>query len=136
MMYATPMPILRLLLILALLPFAACTDPRTNSLSRFHSADPIELRTEAGRLYTRLFPAAGPMFIAVQPEAWPPALLKLRPLRLNLYRDGLAISLQARPGFEYGLHVIPNGVTDEVKSTDRTQYEKLQEGIYYFTQKR
>jgi hypothetical protein len=63
-------------------------------------------------------------------------LLKLRPIRLNLYRDGVAISLQTRPGFEYGLHVIPVGVTDDLKSTERTQYEKLQDGIYYFTQKR
>ena len=128
--------VLRLLLLLASLPLAACTDPRTNSLSRLRSADAGELRTEAGRLYTRLFPAAGPMFVAVQPEAWPAPLLKLRPIRLNLYRDGLAISLQTQPGYEYGLHVIPVGVTDDLKSTERTQYEKLQDGIYYFTQKR
>lgn len=135
-MNPSPISLPRLLLLLAMLPLAACTDPRTNSLSRLRSADAAELRTEAGRLYTRLFPAAGPMFIAVQPEAWPAPLLKLRPIRLNLYRDGLAISLQTQPGFEYGLHVIPVGMPDELKSTERTQYEKLQDGIYYFTQKR
>ena len=136
MMNPNPTSLLRVLLLLAMLSFAACTDPRTNSLSRFRSADAVELRTEAGRLYTSLFPAAGPMFVAVQPEAWPASLLKLRPLRLNLYRDGLAISLQSQPGYEYGLHVIPVGVADDLKSTERTQYEKLQDGIYYFTQKR
>ena len=136
MMNPNPTSLLRVLLLLAMLSFAACTDPRTNSLSRFRSADAAELRTEAGRLYTSLFPAAGPMFVAVQPEAWPASLLKLRPLRLNLYRDGLAISLQSQPGYEYGLHVIPVGVADDLKSTERTQYEKLQDGIYYFTQKR
>ena len=135
-MNANPTSLLRLLLLLAMLPLAACTDPRTNSLSRLRSADAAELRSEAGRLYTRFFPAAGPMFIAVQPEAWPAPLLKLRPLRMNIYRDGLAISLQTQPGYEYGLHVIPVGVTDDLKSTERTQYEKLQDGIYYFTQKR
>ena len=135
-MNANPLPLLRLLLVLTMLPLAACTDPRSNSLSRLRHADAAELRMEAARLYTQLFPAAGPTLIPVQPAAWPAALLKLRPLRMNLYRDGLAISLQARPGFEYGLHIVPAGMTDDLKPTERTQYEKLQDGIYYFTQKR
>ena len=135
-MNANPMPTLRLLLLLAMLPLAACTDPRSISISRLKHADAAELRTETARLYTRLFPASGSTLIPIQPELWPAPLLKLQPLRMNLYRDGLAISLQAQPGFEYGLHVIPTGVSDEVKSTERTQYEKLQDGIYYFTQKR
>ena len=135
-MLATPMTFLRLLLLLAMLPLAACTDPRSNSLSRLKHADAAELRAEVSRLYTRLFPAAGPTIVPLQSEQWPAALLKLSPIRMNLYRDGLAISLHSQPGFEYGLHIIPSGVTDDLKSTDHTQYEKLQEGIYYFTQKR
>ena len=126
----------RLLLLLSILSLSGCTDPRSISLSRLRSTEAAELRTEAARLYTRLFPAVGPVFIPIQPEEWPASLVKLRPLRMNLYRDGLAISLQSRPGFEYGLHIIPVGIADDLKSTDRTQYEKLQEGIYYFTQKR
>ena len=135
-MSASPAPFFRLVLLLAMLALAACSDPRSNSISRLRSADATELRAEAAGLYKRLFPAAGPSFVPVQPELWPVPLMKLRPLRMNLYRDGLAISLQARPGLEYGLHIIPPGVADDLKSTDRTQYEKLQEGIYYFTQKR
>ena len=127
---------LRPLLLVAALSLASCTDPRSNSLSRLHHADAAELRAVAAQLYTRLFPAPGPTLVPVRPELWPAALLKLRPLRMNLYRDGLAVSLQASPGFEYGLHILPTGATDELKSTGRTQYEKLQDGIYYFTQKR
>jgi hypothetical protein len=55
---------------------------------------------------------------------------------MNLYRDGLAISLVAAPGLEYGLHIVPAGASEILKSTERTQYEKVQDGIYYFTQKR
>ena len=127
---------LRLLIIIATLSLAACTDPRTNSLSRLHHADAAVLRTEAAKLHAQLLAASGPALIPIRPEQWPTALLKLRPLRMNLYHDGLAISLQASPGFEYGLHILPTGATDELKSTDRTQYEKLQDGIYYFTQRR
>jgi len=127
---------LRLLFLIAAMSLASCTDPRANSISRLHHADAVELRTEVTRLYTKLFPASGPAMVPVRPELWPAVLLKLRPLRMNLYRDGLAVSLQASPGFEYGLHILPAGATERMESTERTQYEKLQEGIYYFTQKR
>ena len=135
-MKTTPPPVLRVLLLLGALALASCTDPRSNSLSRLHRDDVPELRANVAELSTRLFPASGPTLIPVRPEQWPAALLKLRPLRMNLYRDGLAVSLQASPGFEYGLHILPPGVSDEMVSTARTQYEKVQDGIYYFTQKR
>ena len=127
---------IRLLLLLAMLPLAACSDPRSSSLSRLRGADVPTLRAEVAQLTARLLPPAGPEFAPVQPELWPVALVKLRPLRLNLYRDGLAVSLAASPGVEYGLHIVPSGASEEVKSTVRTQYEKVQDGIYYFTQKR
>ena len=130
------MSTLRVLIILAVLSFAACSDPRSSSLSRLRHADAVELRAEVARLYTRMFTAPGPDLIPVRPELWPAAILKLRPLRLNLYRDGLAVSLQAEPGFEYGIHILPTGANDSLKSTARTHYEKLQDGVFYFAQKR
>ena len=126
----------RLLLLLALLPLAACSDPRSNSLSRLRRADAAGLRAEVAQLTAKLLRPAGPELVPVQPELWPAAFLKLRPLRMNLYRDGLAISLVAAPGLEYGLHIVPVGASEILKSTERTQYEKVQDGIYYFTQKR
>ena len=135
-MNANPMPMFRLLLILAALSFAACTDPRRTSVSRLRSANVAELRTEVARLYTRMFHGSGHALMPIRPEVWPAAILKLRPLRLNLYRDGLAVSLQARPGFEYGIHILPAGDAEAPKSTARTQYERLDDGIFYFAQKR
>ena len=135
-MNANPMPAFRLLLLLAVLSFAACSDPRSTARSRLRHADVAELRAEVARLYTRMFPAPGPNLLPVRPEMWPAAILKLRPLRLNLYRDGLAVTLQAEPGFEYGIHILPTGDAEPPKSTARTRYEKLQEGICYFAQKR
>ncbi len=126
----------RFLLLLSALSFVGCGEPRSDSLSRLRQTDVPELRAEATRLYALLFPAPGSTFIPVRPELWPAAILKIHPLRMNLYRDGLAVTLQAEPGFEYGIHILPTGASDSVKSTPRTQYEKLQDGIYYFAQKR
>ncbi|MEO6788266.1 MAG: hypothetical protein ABI318_19255 [Chthoniobacteraceae bacterium] len=127
---------LRLLLLLAVLTLAACSDPRSTSLSRLRHANAAELRASVAQLYTRLFPAPGPTVVPVRPDVWPAALMKLHPLRMNLYRDGLAITLQAGPGMEYGLHILATGDAQQPKSTARTQYEKLQDGIFYFSQKR
>ncbi len=135
-MNSRPMQIFRLLFLLAMLPLAACSDPRSNSLSRLRDADAPGLRVEAAQLTAKLLPSAGPELIPVQPELWPVAFVKLRPLRMNLYRDGIAVSLQATPGFEYGLHIVPAGASVVLNSTERTQYERLQDGIYYFVQDR
>lgn len=130
------MNLLRALLLLAALSFTACTDPRRNAQSRLRHADVAELRADVAKLHTRLFLAPGSPVLALRPEMWPPSIVKLRPLRLNLYRDGLAVTIQAAPGFEYGLHIAPTGSAEPPKSTDRTQFEKLEEGICYFAQKR
>lgn len=131
-----PVSPFRILLLLAVMAFTACDNPRSHAQSRIRHADVAELRAEVARLYTRLFPAPGPNLIPVRPEQWPAAILKLRPLRLNLYRDGLAVTLQSEPGVEYGIHILPSGDADLPKSTPRTRYEKLQDGISYFEQKR
>ena len=135
-MNANPMSLLRALLLLTALSFTACTDPRSDARSRLRHADVTELRSDVARLYTRLFLAPGSPVVAVRPEMWPPSILKLRPIRMNLFRDGLAVTLKAAPGFEYGLHIAPTGPAEPPKSTDRTQFEKLQEGVCYFVQKR
>ncbi len=135
-MNSHPMRIFRLLLLLALLPLAACSDPRSHSLSRLRGADAAGLRAEVAQLTAKLLPPGGAEFVPLQPELWPVAFVKLRPLRLNLYRDGLAVSLKATPGVEYGLHIAMAGASVDQKSTERTQYEKVQDGVWYFIQKR
>ena len=128
---------IRVLLLFVMLPLTACNGPHGTSLSRLRSADVADLRSNVALLYTRLFPAPGPTFVPVGPEYWPPTLAKLRPLRMNFFRDGLAITLYTEPGMEYGLHILPTGDNwPQPTSTERTQYEKLQDGIYYFAQKR
>lgn len=135
-MNSFPMHLFRLLLLFALMPLASCSDPRSDSVSRLRKADAAALRAEVAQLTAKLLPPAGPEIVPIQPDLWPVAFLKLRPLRMNLYRDGLAVSLKGEPGVEYGLHIVPAGASAELKSTQRTQYEKLQDGIYYFVQKR
>jgi hypothetical protein len=127
---------LRLLLCLAFLLLPACTDPRKAALSRLRGVKVEDIRTEVARLHTQYFASRGPEFIPIRPESWPASFVSLRPSRMTLYRDGLAITLQDRPGFEYGIHVVPPGDITPPRSTKITRYEPLQDGIYFFEQAR
>jgi hypothetical protein len=127
---------LRLIIVFVTLTLSACGDPHSKAISRLRHADAAELRASVAQLHTRLFPAPGISFVPLRPEIWPAALAKLRPLRMNLYLDGLAVTLHAEPGMEFGIHILPAGDAQPPKSTARTQYEKLQDGVYYFAQKR
>ncbi len=135
-MNAKLMRLFRLLPMLAALSLSGCTDPRTRCLARVRDADVAELRAETARLYTQMFSVSGHTLIPVRPELWPPAILKLHPRRLNLYRDGLAVSLVSEPGYECGIHILPAGDAEVPKESARTQYESLGNGLFYFTQKR
>lgn len=130
------MPALRLLLLLVLLPLAACSDPRQNAISRLRRSKLENIRTDVARLHTQHFAAPGPEFVPIRPELWPVSIQGLRPLRMTLYRDGLAVATEDEPGVEYGVHIVPPGNIVPPKSTKLTQYQALQDGVYFYTQKR
>jgi hypothetical protein len=130
------MPLLRLLLLLGILALPACTDPRKTMLARLRQAKVEEIRTDVARLHTQHFASRGPEFVPIRPEYWPESIQKLRPLRMTLYRDGLAIAIHDEPGVEFGIHVIPPGDIVPPKSTKMTRYELIQDGIYFYRQER
>ena len=130
------MPALRLLLLLGILALAACSDPRETTLARMRHAKFEDIRADVARLHAQHFVSPGPEFIPIRPELWSPAIRDLRPLRMTLYRDGLAIATLDKPGFEFGIHVVPPGDIAPPKSTPITQYQFLQNGLYFYTQKR
>ena len=130
------MPLLRIPLLLCLLLLAACSDPRTTVLSRLRQADADEIRAEVAQLHAKYFAYKGAEFFPVRADAWPPGIQKLRPLRMTLYQDGLAIAIHDEPGHELGIHVIPPGHIVAPKSTARTLYQPIRDGFLYYSQTR
>jgi len=130
------MPVLRLLLVLAVLSLTACTDPRKTTLARLRLAKVEDIRAEVARLRTQHFASPGPEFVPLRPEFWPASIQSLRPLRMTLYSDGLAIAIQDEPGLEFGIHIVPPGDIAPPEPTETTQYQWLQDGLYFYTQKR
>ena len=122
--------------LLAALLCTACDSPRDDATRRLRNVAVADLQTDAARLHTQFFAAPSQDYFPLKPEQWPESTKKLRPLRIGLYRDGLAIALREEPGVEFGLHIVPRGVPEPPAPTPYTHYERLEEGVYWYTLQR
>ena len=127
---------LRCLTLLAALAFTACSDPRSDALARLRKISVSDLRTDAARLHTQFFTAPSTAHVPLAPYHWSETAKNLKPIRLNLYRDGLAIALRQDPGVEFGVHVVPRGMAGPPVPSPYVRYEQLEEGIYWYSLKR
>ena len=126
----------RCLPLLAALLLAACDSPRTEVLARLRKTNAAELRTDAARLHTQLLHTPDQDYLPLKSNWWTERIRKLKPLRVGLYRDGLAIALREDPGFEYGLHIIPQSVARIPTPSSYIQYERIEDGVYCYTLQR
>ena len=122
--------------LLAALLFTSCDSPRDEATGRLRKAGVTDLLTDAARLHTQFFAAPSQDYFPLKPAQWPESAKKLHPLRIGLYRDGLAIALREEPGVEFGLHIVPRGVPEPPNPTPYTHYDRLEDGIYWYTLKR
>lgn len=126
----------RSLPLLAALLLAACDNPRAEVLKRLRKADAAELRTDAARLHTQLLHAPDQDYLPLKSNWWTERIRKLKPLRVGLYRDGLAIALREDPGSEYGLHITPQSVSKIPSPSQYIRYDRIEDGIYSYTLQR
>jgi len=122
--------------LLAALLLAACDNPRTEAIARLRKANIPALRTDAARLHTQFLQTPDVDYMPLKSNLWPDNLRKLKPIRIGLYRDGLAVALREEPGFEFGLHFIPMGVARPPNPSKYVRYERLEDGVYWYTLER
>ena len=130
------MPPRRCLPLLAALLLAACDNPRAEVLARLHKSNSAELRTDAARLHTQHLHTPDMDYLPLKSNWWTERIRKLKPLRVGLYRDGLAVALRQEPGFEYGLHIIPQGVARTPSPSPHIEYQRVEDGVYSYTLQR
>ncbi|MEQ1854805.1 MAG: hypothetical protein ABMA01_24830 [Chthoniobacteraceae bacterium] len=129
-------PLIPLIPVLAALALVACNDPRSAATARLRKSSVADLRTDAARLHTQFFSAVTQEHFPLFQFHWPESAKKLKPIRMNLYRDGLAIALRQEPGAEFGLHIVPRGITDPPLPTPYIEYERIEDGVYSYVLKR
>ena len=95
--------------------------------------DAGQLRKDAAIFYKNIFAEHRKTIPTVSPQYWSYAFKRLEPQRITAYPDGFAFCLEILGDTESGLYVVPLGMEVEPKPTAWAVYEKISEGIFWYS---
>jgi len=128
-----PLTRLLLLLILALAGVSCGNDPRPRAERQVRKIGPERLRQDAAILYKNAFAAHTLEMITIRTYNWPDSFRPLKPLRVGVYLDGVAVALAVQSTGETGIYVIPRSMDVEPRNAGGTKFEKITDGIYWYS---
>ena len=100
------------------------------SLNRYK---PERLRKEVALYYKDAFAQHQMTSVSMPPNYWSEAFNALQPERITAYPDGFAFCLEINGDAESGLYIVPLGMDVAPKPTPWASFEKLSEGIYWYS---
>ena len=115
------------------LHFTGCGDARGRALRTMKRFKQDQLRREVALFYKDVFAQHQKMVVTLDSKYWSQAFADLRPERITAYPDGFAFRLESNGDAESGLYIVPLGMDLEPKPTPWASYEKLNEGIYWYS---
>jgi hypothetical protein len=122
------------LLSLILLALASCSrSPREEAEKRLKKIDIARLRLEAAVLYKNMYASAGPSYTVIKVGGWPESFRALEPKQVGAYRDGFTLAFKQNGEFESGLYITPAQMDVQPHSTARAQFERIADGIYWYS---
>jgi hypothetical protein len=122
---------LRSFTVCAALLVAACSDSRAKARAQLDPGHTSELRRDATRVYEEFLAKTGVDFIALKTTQWPESFKRFGPLRVGIYRDGVALALEGNASAEKGVHILPLQM-NAISPTGRAKYERMGEGVYWY----
>jgi hypothetical protein len=133
----------RLLLILSLLVIAGgcltaayfirVTSPRWRAEKVLFQIGPEPLREAAARLYKDQFAAHVADYLTLKDNQCPSQFSAFKPNYVGAYRDGFALALTSDQKSEAGIYVIPAHTDLQPRVTSRWRYERLADGVYWYS---
>lgn len=93
----------------------------------------MRLREEAALIYKDLFAGEAPAYASIKRDDWPGLFRAFEPENVGAYRDGFALALVRTRDRESGLYVIPAQMEVQPRATARTHFERIEEGIYWYS---
>ena len=112
---------------------AGCAGPRDKAIKTLDRVGAEKLRHDAAVLYKDLFAGRGPDLTVLKPGQWPKSFEAFHPLYVGAYLDGFVCALRKGEDTESGIYIIPSGMEHEPRNTDRASYERLSDGIYWYS---
>jgi hypothetical protein len=122
-----------LLLLIPTLLCAGCSDPRRQAEKTVKRVTAKQLRKEVALYYKNIFAEHRKTIFTVSPQYWSSSFNELHPERITAYPDGFAFCLEIRGDAESGLYIVPQGMEHDPKPTPWASYEKLSEGIFWYS---
>ena len=120
------------ILIFAILQ-TGCADSRARARSALKRVDAGQLRKDAAIFYKNIFAEHRKTIATVNQQYWSHSFKRLEPQRITAYPDGFAFCLETLGDAESGLYIVPLGMDVEPKSTPWASFERLSEGIYWYS---
>ena len=122
-----------LFILLPALLLAGCDDARIRAMKTVKRVKPAQLRKDVARFYKNIFGPHQKTIVRVNSEIWTLAFDELHPERITAYPDGFAFCLESNGSAESGLYIVPLGMDHVPTPTPWASYEKLHEGIYWYS---
>ena len=111
---------------------AGCSDPRKETVDLITTAEAKALRIDASQLYKEIQEKrVVSEYFPLKPTVWPARFKKYKPLRVGVYRDGVALAIEGDAANEQGIHVTPIAM-DLAPARGRVRYERIQDGVYWY----
>ena len=111
---------------------AGCSNPRKEASDLITPEEAKALRIDAGQVYKDIQEKrVASEYVPLKPNVWPARFKKYKPLRVGLYRDGIALAIEGDAANEQGIHITPVAM-DLAPSRGRVRYEKIQTGVYWY----
>ena len=112
---------------------AACSDSRGRAMKTIKQMKQDQLRKDCALFYKNIFAEHRKTIAMVNQAYWSNSIAQLHPEKVTAYPDGFALCLESTGDSESGLYVIPLGMEVEPKATAWASYEKLSEGIFWYS---
>ena len=123
----------RLPLLLCLFALAGCAPPRRQAEGVLKRIGADNLREGAARLYKDFFASSAPDYTSVKSSEWPSVFSAFAPKQVGAYRDGFALALTLDGNTESGLYVIPAHMDVQPHANPRARFERIADGIYWYS---
>ncbi|MEO7319061.1 MAG: hypothetical protein ABIZ56_08745 [Chthoniobacteraceae bacterium] len=112
---------------------AGCSDARGRAKGALKRVKADQLRKDAAIFYKNIFAGQQKTIVTVNPQYWSWSFKELRPQRITAYPDGFAFCLEVMGDAESGLYIVPLGMDVVPRPTPWASFEKLSEGIYWYS---
>ena len=122
-----------LFILIPALLLAACGDSRTRAMKTVQRVTAEQLRKDVAKYYKNIFATNQKTMVTVNPQIWTLASAELHPERITAYPDGFAFCLESKGSAESGLYIVPLGMDHDPAPTAWASFEKLSEGIFWYS---